>query len=66
MRFDPSPAQWVKDPVLEVMAVVRIQSLTQELPYAVGVAIKKCSNIKFIKSVKEVGTFTYFLWDSKL
>ena len=35
--------QWVKNPIAVdwVAAAAQIQSLTQELPYALGVAIKK-------------------------
>ena len=42
----PGPVKWVKgsgvaEAVAEVTAVAQIQSLAQELPYAVGMTIKK-------------------------
>ena len=39
----PAEAQWVKNPTTasQVTAEVWVLSLTQELPYAMGVAIKK-------------------------
>ena len=42
----PSPVQWVKGssiaaPVAQVAATARIQSLAWELPYAMGVVMKK-------------------------
>ena len=45
--FDPSLAQWVKGPNIAA-AAARIQSLAGELPYAVGVAIKKKKDQNFI------------------
>ena len=47
----PCPVQWVKGSsiakaVVWVTAVAQIQPLARELPYAVGVAIKKKGNYK--------------------
>ena len=45
----PSPVQCVRDPVLlqlQHRSQLQIQSLAQELPYAVGAAIKKIMIIK--------------------
>ena len=39
--FDPRPVQWLKGSSVAT-AVARIQSLAQELPYAVGEALKLC------------------------
>ena len=43
MSLIPSPAQWVKGSGAAT-AVAWIQSLAGELPYAMGVAIKKLEN----------------------
>ena len=40
----PSPAQWFKGSDVAA-AVAQIQSLVQELPYAVGVAITKVNGL---------------------
>lgn len=44
-RFRPRPAQWVKASsigaaVAQIIAAAQIQSLAEELPYAMGTAIK--------------------------
>ena len=50
VRVQPSPTQWVKGSSIAaamawVTAEAQIQSLAQELPYAMGTAIKKKKSI---------------------